>query len=177
MACLNVPASYWDLHADTLNGAGRQSTEFCLRWSPPASAAFGTAVCACCSGGVTCIAYASGRVIALAGDWEAPLWVWDEGGRCDLLCAHVTLFRFSSHPYRVTCARMFGGCVVWGLGDGGVCVGCLATGECVRWVFVQCEACDVSSWICVVFDTAFGVLNCSSVSQVFLPESWSSSRP
>jgi hypothetical protein len=34
-----------------------------------------------------------------------------------------------------------GGCVVWGLGDGGVCLGRLATAECVRWVQrVFCDA-------------------------------------
>ena len=145
VACLDVPAwfeyipllcsriemcntlcSYWDLSVGETQAAGGGSASFSRQWTPPAAAAFGAAVCACSSGGVTCVAYASGRVVALVGEWEAPVWVWDEGGR-------------------VTCACMHGGCVVWGLGDGGVCVGCVATGECVRWARDAQEACDVST--------------------------------
>jgi hypothetical protein len=133
VACIDVPSwyirssphvgfchvlcSYWHSSADAALGGdidkdmGGRKTVFARSWDSPKD--YGAAVCACSSGGVTCIGYASGRVVALAGDWRAPIWVWDEGGR-------------------VTCACMHGGCVVWGCSDGAVCVGCLRTGDCVR---------------------------------------------
>jgi hypothetical protein len=110
---MDVPAWYWDMSASAGQGRGGDTASFARAWQPPRH--FGAAVSACSSGGVTCVGFASGRVVALAGDWGAPVWVWDEGGR-------------------VTCVSMFGGCVVWGLADGAVCVGCLRTGDCVRWV-------------------------------------------
>ena len=123
---------------------------FTLRWVPPAAAAVGAAVCACISGGVTCVGYANGQVVALIDKWQSPIWVWDEGGRSVRMFTRGSGFaRTLTSIDRVTCLCMFGGCVVWGLGDGGVCVGRLATGECVRWV--QRVSRDASSMISRLF--------------------------
>jgi hypothetical protein len=133
--CLDVPSWYWDVNADAAGGGVVADVAFTLRWVPPAAAAVGAAVCACISGGVTCVGYANGQVVALVDKWQSPIWVWDEGGRSVRMFTRGSGFaRTLTSIDRVTCLCMFGGCVVWGLGDGGVCVGRLATGECVRWV-------------------------------------------